>query len=269
MRVLGLCPYVSMGCSAGKCSRCTLCGIPDIFGFSHCPGKIMAALKAFGSDIMVSKPLTSHTDPILTLSYTPSPPNLTIRSIIHAIEGAGEPATPFSASIHRPPSLEDRARYMQRREQKSLLQRLLFSVIVAIPTFIIGIVYMSLVPSSDPTRMWFEEPMWTGNTSRAEWALFFLATPVMFYSAGTYHRRSLREIYALWRRGSRVPVWKRFVRFGSMNLLVSTGVSVAYFASIALLALSATQTRSESGQGDTTTYFDSVVLLTMFLLAGE
>lgn len=228
----------------------------------------MAALKAFGSDVTVSKPLTSHTDPILTLSYTPSPPNLTIRSIIHAIEGAGEPATPFTASIHRPPSLEDRARYMQRREQKSLLQRLLFSVIVAIPTFIIGIVYMSLVPSSDPTRMWFEEPMWTGNTSRAEWALFFLATPVMFYSAGTYHRRSLREIYALWRRGSRVPVWKRFVRFGSMNLLVSTGVSVAYFASIALLALSATQTRSPSGQGDTTTYFDSVVLLTMFLLAG-
>lgn len=184
----------------------------------------MAALEAFGSEVTVSKPLTSYTDPILTLTYTPSPPTLTIRSIIRAIEKAGEPGNQFSASLHRPPSLEDRARLMQRREQKNLLLRLVFSVIVAIPTFIIGIVYMSLVPSSNPTRMWFEEPMWAGNASRAEWALFILATPVMFYSAGTYHRRSLREIYALWRRGSRVPVWKRFVRFGSMNLLVSVRV---------------------------------------------
>ncbi|KAI0353515.1 heavy metal translocatin [Trametes cingulata] len=235
----------------------------------HCPGKVMAALKTFGDDITVSKPLTSHTDPVLTLTYIPSPPNLTIRSIIHAIEGAGEPDTHFTASIHRPPSLEDRARYMQRREQKNLLMRLVFSIIVAIPTFVIGIVYMSLVPSSNPTRMWFEEPIWAGNASRAEWALFILATPVMFYSAGMFHRRSLREIYALWRKGSRVPVWKRFIRFGSMNLLVSTGVSVAYFASIALLALAATQSRSAAGPGDTTTYFDSVVFLTMFLLAGR
>ena len=101
---------------------------------------------------------------------------------------------------------------------KALLS--IVSIVAAIPTFIIGIVYMTLVSSDNPTRMWFMQPMWTGNVSRAEWALFFLATPVMFYSAGMFHRRSLKEIYALWRRGSRVPVWKRFIRFGSMNLLV-------------------------------------------------
>ncbi|KAI0327756.1 heavy metal translocatin [Cubamyces sp. BRFM 1775] len=235
----------------------------------HCPQKVMAALKIFGDAIVVQKPLASYTDPVLTISYTPSSPSLTIRTIIHAIEGAGDPKSPFTASIHRPLSLEDRARYMQRREQKSILLRLIFSVVVAVPTFIIGIVYMTLVPASNSTRMWFEEPMWAGNASRAEWALFILATPVMFYSAGMFHRRSLKEIYALWKKGSRVPVWKRFVRFGSMNLLVSTGVSVAYFASIALLALAAAQHRSDTGQGDTTTYFDSVVFLTMFLLAGR
>ena len=43
---------------------------------------------------------------------------------------------------------------------------------------------------------------------------------------------------------------------------------MAYFASIALLALAAAQAPAPSGEGDTTTYFDSVVLLTMFLLAG-
>ncbi len=45
-------------------------------------------------------------------------------------------------------------------------------------------------------------------------------------------------------------------------------MSVAYFASIALLALAAAQSPSPEGMGDTTTYFDSVVFLTMFLLAG-
>lgn len=44
---------------------------------------------------------------------------------------------------------------------------------------------------------------------------------------------------------------------------------MAYFASIALLALAASQPASTDGKGDTTTYFDSVIFLTMFLLIGE
>lgn len=109
---------------------------------------------------------------------------------------------------------------MQQREQRHILERLVFSVLAAIPTFIVGIVCMDLLPSNHPRRMWVMEPFWTGNTSRASWALFFCATPVMFYSAGMFHRRSLKEIWALWKPGSRTPIWRRFVRFGSMNLLV-------------------------------------------------
>ncbi|KAH9951714.1 heavy metal translocatin [Amylocystis lapponica] len=235
----------------------------------HCPDKVMSAIASFGPRITVLKPITSHTDPIIRISYLPAPPSFTLRTITHAISASSMASAPFTVSIHHPPTLEARARDMQQREQWHLLQRLLFSVVVAIPTFIIGIVYMDLVPATNTTRMWFERPMWTGNTARAVWAMFFLATPVMFFSAGTFHRRSLKEIWALWKPGSRTPVWKRFVKFGSMNLLVSTGVSVAYFSSIALLALAATQPASPSGQGDSTTYFDSVVFLTMFLLCGR
>ena len=143
------------------------------------------------------QPLTSHTDLIITrrLPFAPS-------SVLSRL------------------SLEDRAGHMQRREQRHILWRLLFSVVAAIPMLILGVVYMTLVSSVNPIRMWLEEPIWTGNASRGVWAMFFIATPVMFYSAGMFHRRSLREIYALWRRGSRTPVWKRFIRFGSMNLLV-------------------------------------------------
>ena len=245
----------------------------------------MDAMKALEPSVVVTKPITSYTDPIFTVEYTPFPPDLTIRTITAVIANAAGPSAEFTATIYHPPSLEDRARYMQRREKRHMLTRLLFSVIVAIPTFILGVVFMTLVSAESATRKWLEEPLWTGNASRAQWALFFLATPVMFYSAGVFHRRSLKELYALWRKGSRTPVWKRFVRFGSMNLLVSThvpcnmpsaliiekvstGVTVAYFASIALLALSAVQERSPDNMADTTTYFDSVVFLTMFLLAG-
>jgi cation transport ATPase len=127
---------------------------------------------------------------------------------------------------------------------------------------------MTLVKDGDTVKAYLSEPMW-GNASRLQWSLFFLATPVMFYSAYVFHRRSIKEIYAMWRRGSSASVKRRLTRFGSMNLLISSGVSVAYFSSIALLGIAAAQRPSENNMGDSTTYFDSVVFLTMFLLAGK
>lgn len=240
------------------------------------------------ANVIIHEPMPSHTDkePILNLTYRPSTPDFTIRTITSALASSKSP--PFEVSIAHPPSLEERARLMHIKEQRRLLNRLLSSVIIAIPTFIIGIVYMSLVPSSNSSQQFLMEPMWTGNTSRAQWAMFFLATPAMFYSAGLFHVRSLKELRLLWRPSSKTPIWKRFVKFGSMNMLVcsdlylilprgfsnfilqvSTGVSIAYFSSIALLALAAQQPRSPTGMGNTTTYFDSVVFLTMFLLSGK
>jgi Cu+-exporting ATPase len=174
-------------------------------------------------------------DPILRLTYEPSPPAFTIRDIVSAITLSNSPQ--FRVTIDNPPSLEDRARLLQAEERRSLLHRLGFSVLIAIPTFIIGVVFMSLVSPKNRTRIFLMEPMWTGNVSRIQWSLFFLATPVMFYSAGSFHKRSLKEIRALWRRGSRTPVWKRFIRFGSMNLLVCTFVSHPFISSAVFLII--------------------------------
>ena len=52
-----------------------------------------------------------------------------------------------------------------------------------------------------------------------------------------------------------------------MNLLMSAGTSVAYFSSIAVLALDSQKTSQSNGQ--VSTYFDAVVFLTMFILAGR
>lgn len=72
-----------------------------------------------------------------------------------------------------------------------------------------------------------------------------------------------------------------------MNLLISLGVSISYFASVALLAMSAAKPKPEPVHAGMegmegmdmvgtamkidhiTTYFDSTVLLTMFLLMGK
>ncbi|KAG1892472.1 heavy metal translocatin [Suillus subluteus] len=233
----------------------------------HCPAKIMTALNKLQPDVTIIKPLSDHLDSVIEVSYMPSPPDFTIRSITSTIVSV-EP-TSYSVSIHRPPTLEERTHRMQRREQRVLLQHLFFTFIITVPTFIIGVVCMSLLPAGNHTKLYLMQPMWNGNASRIEWALFFLATPVYFYGAGTFHRRSIKEIRALWRRGSTTPIIKRFTRFGSMNLLVSTGVTVAYLSSIVVLILAATQPPSSDGTGQETTYFDYVVFLTMFLLTGR
>jgi heavy metal translocating P-type ATPase len=100
-----------------------------------------------------------------------------------------------------------------------------------------------------------------------EWAMFFATTPVMFYGADVFHIRAMKEVHALWRPGSKVSILRRFYRFGSMNLLISAGTSVAYIASLGVLIAGATTKSSDAANVDT--YFDSVVFLTLFILAGR
>lgn len=182
----------------------------------------MASLVPFGARVSIIEPITSQTmvDPVLQIAYQPSPPDFTLRTIIDAVSNSKSP--PFEVTVVHPPSLEERARMFQAREQRELLLLLMSATILAIPTFIIGIICMDLLPKSSSLRQFFMKPMWTGNSSRAQWALFFIATPAMFYSARFFHEHSIKELWRLWKKTSRTPVWKRFIRFGTMNLLVRT-----------------------------------------------
>jgi P-type Cu+ transporter len=234
----------------------------------HCPNNIMSTLKkAFGDSIVVEEPPTLQV-PRMRIRYTPTYPHLTIRKLVNAITDTHEA---FSAKIWHPPSIEERSRTMQRHEQWRILARLVFAFLVAIPTLVIGVIYMSLVPSNDSTRMWFEESVWAGNVPRTEWALFIMTTPVMFFGADVFHVRAFKEIKALWGPGSRVPILRRFYRFGSMNLLISAGTSVAYISSVAVLILDArAPPQREMGMGNkSSSYFDSVTFLTFFILIGR
>ncbi|KAL7619830.1 hypothetical protein AAE478_010375 [Parahypoxylon ruwenzoriense] len=228
----------------------------------HCPGRVADVMKQFAESVAVLNPV-SFKDPIMTISYIPRVPEFTIRTIMSAIEGA-DPS--FHPVVYHPPTVEERARQMHARIRRRILYRVLLAIIAAIPSLIIGIVYMSLVSESNPSRQYLMQRL--RGVTRAEWALFIMATPVYFFAADVFHRRTIKELHSLWRPDSPVPLLRRFYRFGSMDMLMSFGTTIAYFASIAELIVAAT-VRHEGDMSFEATYFDSVVFLTMFLLIGR
>ncbi|QSZ36286.1 hypothetical protein DSL72_007412 [Monilinia vaccinii-corymbosi] len=228
----------------------------------HCPPRINDSMKSFGDRVTIERALSLE-NPILKISYTPSAPNFTIRQILSKISAVEEG---FIPTIYHPPTIEERSRMIHQREQQRILFRVIVTCILAIPTLVIGIIFMSLVPSSSPARKYLMQPLRVG-VNRAQWSLLAMATPVYFLCADVFHRRALKEIRSLWRPGSTTPVFQRFYRFGSMNMLMSLGTTIAYVSSVAQLI--AAGVHPEKMADDNSFYFDSVVFLTLFLLIGR
>lgn len=142
----------------------------------HCPQRVLEALSSsFPGHLTIDKP-PSHQDPTIVVIYHPQHGIITIRDILDTIHGVNDQ---LKATIYHPPTIEERSRAMQLHEQRRLLLRLLLSFIVAIPTFLIGVVGMSLVPSTNRIRVFFQGKM-VGRTSMC---LF----PVLMH-AGTGNR---------------------------------------------------------------------------------
>ncbi|KAG5916284.1 hypothetical protein E4U42_007726 [Claviceps africana] len=230
---------------------------------AKCPGRIRKTLGNLGPSRIDMLKEPSPERPFLKIRYAPRAPTFTIRQILRAIE-ATDPS--LRASIHHPPTLEERSKAIAAKHQRQLFWRCMFTLLLAIPTFVFGIVYMSLVSASNPTRRYLMEP-WTSGLSRLEFILFALSTPVYFFAADIFHIRAIKEIRAMWRPGSRTPLVERFYKFGSMNMLMSLGTTIAYFSSVAQMI--AAGARKDTQVPESRFYFDSVVFLTLFLLAGR
>lgn len=228
----------------------------------HCPGRVREALGSYGDRIQLDEAFGLQ-HPILKVTYTPHVPHFTIRQIIQTISAVD---SSFKVTVYHAPTLEERSDQIHKREQFRILIRVLLTLIIAIPSLIIGIIYMSLVPHHNPGRMFLMHPLGAG-ISRAQWALFILATPVYFLCADVFHIRTFKEIRSMWRRGSSTPYLQRFYRFGSMNMLMSLGTSIAYISSVAQLIAAGVHPLLEPE--DSSFYFDSVVFLTLFLLIGR
>ncbi|KAK9478080.1 E1-E2 ATPase-domain-containing protein [Lipomyces japonicus] len=234
----------------------------------QCPKLVNEALEEYGKSVEVHSGLVSQDNNVVRLSYIPSVPSVTLRGIIQDLS---QISPQFKFTVVHPPTLEERARKIALQERRRLMTRLILSIIVAIPTFILGIVMMMLLPKTNKYYQYVMEPMWVGRVGRGIWAMFFLSTVVYFFGADIFHVKAYKEIKSLWKPG--VSYYRRFFRFGSMNLLMSLGTTISYFASIALLILEAVSPPVDhlgmGAMGYSTTYFDSVMFLTMFLLIGR
>lgn len=228
----------------------------------RCPPRVARSLAGFRRQIEILDEPTEER-PIMRIRYVPDAPAFTIRHILAAIE-AGDPA--LSASVYHPATIEERSKQILRRHQLRLLYRVVLTGIICVPTFILGVVFMSLVPSSNATKRYLTAP-WTAGISRLQISLFVMATPVYSLAADMFHTRAIKEIKALWRRGSRTPILQRCYRFGSMNTLISSGTTIAYVSSVAQL-IAAWASHSHVTK-NSSFYFDSVVFLTFFLLIGR
>ncbi|SCU89378.1 LAFA_0E17590g1_1 [Lachancea sp. 'fantastica'] len=237
---------------------------------TQCPASVNALLSDFdNADVFIEKPLSLES-PTVKFKYTPDVDNgVTIRSIIAKILeklSSGNDSN-IRVTIVKERTFEEQLGALAMRETYKIAIRLLASLIFAIPTFVFGVLGPSLLSKHNKFRMWLEEPILAGNTSRMTWVLFFLSTPVYFFVDDVFHRKAIMEVRALWKHKED---WKRRIfKFGSMNLLVSLGTTVAYFASIAMLVISSTDAQTRSRAGYTTTYFDAVVFLTFFLIVGR
>ncbi|KAF0278787.1 hypothetical protein FOG50_00368 [Hanseniaspora uvarum] len=216
---------------------------------------------------------------ILKIIYKPSLTNgLNIRNFIEIIDSIDSKIT---VNVAEKESLQDHMNKIASKELKNIAIRLMISLLFAIPSFIFGILVMSLLSKNNSLKQKMEAKT-IGNASILMWILFAVSTPVYFGVNLIFHKKAFKEIRVLWKmnilfdqhngRSSFLSgfnwkaFFKRFVKFGSMNMLISLGTSVAYFASVAMVILS---TKQKPGDEMYETYFDSVVFLTFFLLIGK
>lgn len=261
--------------SAKNTSRTINIGVEGMF-CTECPDLIMSYLESFGSAVVIEDPITLD-QPLVKFTYIPHvDQGISVRRFMADLNHLQPKADGYFIDKSKPGqfkcqlveavSLDEHLRKISKQEMFGILYRLVLATVFAIPTFVFGIVGMSLLSKSNSFRIWLERPIWVGNVSRVVWIVFFLSTPVYFFAADKFHVKAFKEVRALWIQKNS---WKkRIFKFGSMSLLMCLGTTVSYFASVVLLILLARQSR-HSEMGLHTTYFDSVVFLTFFLLIGR
>lgn len=242
----------------------------------NCPSAVMSYLSNFGEAVVIEDPITLD-QPFVRFTYIPNVEHgvgvrrfLSDLNHIHPLEDGyyidGADKNTFECHLAENVSMDEHLRQLSRKENRKIARRLFLATAVAIPTFVFGVVGMSLISKRNGFRVWLEEPIWKGNVSRVTWILLILSTPVYFFAADIFHVKAFKEVRSLWTQKNNFR--KRFFKFGSMSLLMSLGTTVAYVASMVLLILSSRQA-PETHMGLHTTYFDSVVFLSFFLLIGR
>jgi Cu+-exporting ATPase len=137
-----------------------------------------------------------------------------VRDLMSAVEDTG-----FDVSLAPDDAVTNKNALQEKikKEELFLRRRLLFSLLFAVPMFLVSMVFMMFLPSTNPIRVWLSQEV-TAGLRIQDIILFVLATPVQFWLAQPFYRKAYRAL--------------RYTRTANMETLVALGTSVAYFASL-------------------------------------
>ncbi|ORX89354.1 heavy metal translocatin, partial [Basidiobolus meristosporus CBS 931.73] len=167
------------------------------------------------------------------------------RTLVELISDLGYEATIVQPST-KGPSIQER----HSRETRSLLIRFLWALSFAIPAFIIGIIFDVALSKENKVRRAFASEVCPG-LSVSFLIMWILATPVQFFLAWPFYRKAYKSL--------------RYAHTANMDVLVSLGTGVAYFASVGTcIANIVEKSASESHQ-----FFDTTIYLITFILFGK
>ena len=181
-----------------------------------------------------------------TVEFDPSV--VGVDELIKAVKGAGYDAVIKTEKIPGAADKVDVQAIAQAKALKHEQNLFIFSLLLAIPAFLI-----SMVPPFMTTV-----PLWTanllGNTFGGAWdpmmvqkyLAFAFATPVQFYAGAQFYR-------GFWHALKR--------RSGNMDTLIAIGTSAAYFYSVAATFIPALESQP--------VFFETAALLITFVLLGK
>lgn len=229
----------------------------------HCPSHLLDTLNRL--------PLVAHTDdlsldsPFVTVTYVPNAPSLTIRSLIRDISRA-HPR--FSLQVVENNSANSsRSTAIHLSEAKAWLIRVAVSAIFSIAALVVNVIGMELLSEDHPIRRELERPVW-GQATVGIVVMFAISTPMYFLVGWNFHKKSFLSLKASTRAISKSKSfpWTVLVTWGSMDLLVTLGTTVAYIASIAMLII---DVRLKSPEERMMGYFEMPVFLIFFISIGR
>ncbi|ORX78321.1 heavy metal translocatin [Basidiobolus meristosporus CBS 931.73] len=167
------------------------------------------------------------------------------RTLVELISDLGYEATVVQPST-KGPSIQER----HAHETRSLLIRFLWALSFAIPAFIIGIIFDVALSKENRVRRAFASEVCPG-LSVSFLIMWILATPVQFILAWPFYRKAYKSL--------------RYAHTANMDVLVSLGTGVAYFASVGTcIANIVDKSSSEKHQ-----FFDTTIYLITFILFGK
>ncbi|CAG8573826.1 576_t:CDS:1 [Ambispora gerdemannii] len=170
------------------------------------------------------------------------------RELVEAITEVGFDAK-IIPSTTKYNNLGNAIRERAEREQRRLKDRFIMSLWFAIPTFIISMIFMTALPTSNDVRMAFMKQIIPGLEVGAS-ILFLLATPVQFYLGGPLYVKAWKSLY--------------YARVADMDTLVTIGTTIAYIGSIVNVVVPVAYKDQPRQQ-----FFETSVLLITFILLGR